>query len=140
MHSTETEDHAVKVAEVFGFNDKFDDGFAVVVVMDVDAADVGVVVGDDGGEFLKHAGAVVAVDRDFDGIALRTAAIFAYAGPLDGDAAVALVKQVLHIGAAAGVNGDAFAAGDVADDFFAADRVATARAVDEEIVLALDLE
>ena len=38
------------------------------------------------------------------------------------------------------MNGDAFAAGDVADDLFAADGIATSRAIDEEIVLAFDLE
>ena len=38
------------------------------------------------------------------------------------------------------MNGDAFAAGDVADDLFAADGIATSRAIDEQIVLAFDLE
>ncbi len=38
------------------------------------------------------------------------------------------------------MDGDAFAARDVADDFFAADGVATARAIDEQLVLAFDLE
>ena len=75
LDAADAEDHAVEVAEVFGFDDEFDDGFAVVVMADVDAADVGVVVGDDGGEFLQHAGAIVAVDRDLDRVALRTAAI-----------------------------------------------------------------
>ncbi len=51
-----------------------------------------------------------------------------------------LVQQVLHVGAGAGVDGDAFAPGDVADDLFAADGVATARAVDEQVVLAFNLE
>ena len=73
LDAADAEDHAVQVAEVFGFDDEFDDGFAVVVVADVDAADVGVVVGDDGGEFFQHAGAVVAVDRDLDRVALRAA-------------------------------------------------------------------
>ena len=125
---------------VFGFGDQLDDGFAILVVADIDAADVGVVVGDDGDQLLQHAGAVVAGDGDLDRIALRPACGIAYAGPLDIDAAVALVEQVLHIGTAAGMDGHAFAAGDVADDLFAANGVATSRAIDEQVVLALDLE
>ena len=35
---------------------------------------------------------------------------------------------------------DSLAAGDIADDLFAADGVATARAVDQQVILALDLE
>jgi hypothetical protein len=66
--------------------------------------------------------------------------LVADARPLDGDAAVALVEQVLHVGTTARVDGDALAAGDVADDLFAANGVATARAIDEQVVLALDLE
>ena len=73
LDAAHAEDHAVEVADVFGFDDEFDDGFAVVVVADVDAADVGVVVGDDGGEFFQHAGAVVAEDGDLDGVALGAA-------------------------------------------------------------------
>ena len=59
---------------------------------------------------------------------------------VDGDAAVGLVEQVLHVGAVARVDGDALAAGDVADDFFSADGVAAAGAVDEQLVLPLDLQ
>jgi ppGpp synthetase/RelA/SpoT-type nucleotidyltranferase len=65
--AAQAEDHAVQVAHVFGFDDKLDDGFAVLVLADIDAADVGVVVGDDGGQLLQHAGAVVAGDGDLDG-------------------------------------------------------------------------
>ena len=50
------------------------------------------------------------------------------------------VEEVLDVGTTAGVDGDAFAAGDVADDFFTADGITTAGAIDEEVVLALDLE
>jgi len=60
--------------------------------------------------------------------------------PLDLDSAVGLVEQVLHVGTTAGMHRDALAAGDIADDLFAADGVATARAVDQEIVLAFHLE
>ena len=74
LHAADTENHAVQVAQVFGFDDEFDDGFAVVVVMNIDAANIGIVVGDDGGKLLQHAGAIVAVDGDLDGIALSAPA------------------------------------------------------------------
>jgi len=54
------------MVQVFGFYDKLNDGFAVLVLADIDGANVGVVVGDDGGQLLQHAGAVVAEDRNFD--------------------------------------------------------------------------
>jgi hypothetical protein len=44
LDAADAEDHAVEVAQVFGFNDKLDDGFTIVFVADVDAADIGVVV------------------------------------------------------------------------------------------------
>jgi hypothetical protein len=43
------ENHAVEVVQVLSFGDKLDDGFAVFSVVDFNAADVGVVFGDDGG-------------------------------------------------------------------------------------------
>ena len=77
VDAAEAEDHAVEVAHVLGFGDKLDDGFAVFVLADIDAADVGVVVGDDGDQLLQHAGAVVAEDGDFDRVALRLAGLVA---------------------------------------------------------------
>lgn len=70
LDAADTEDHAVQVAQVFGFDNEFDDSFAVVVVVNIDPADIGVVVGDHGCEFLQHASAIVAVDGDLDGVAL----------------------------------------------------------------------
>jgi len=49
VDAADAEDHAIEVVEVLGFDDKLDDGFAVFVLTDFDGADVGVVVGDDGG-------------------------------------------------------------------------------------------
>src|ERR1039458_1088542 len=127
--------------QVFGFYDKLNDGFAVLVLADIDGANVGVVVGDDGGQLLQHAGAVVAENCNFDRVALRAAGgLVAGKGPLDGDAAVALVEQVLHVGTTAGVHGHALAAGDVTDDIFATDGVATTRPIDEQVVLTLHLQ
>src|ERR1017187_6857721 len=73
IDAAQAKDHAVEVMKVLGFGDKLDDSFAVVVFPDFDSADVGVVVGDDGGQFLQHAGAIVAGDGDLDGVALGAA-------------------------------------------------------------------
>ena len=57
-----------EVAEVEGLDDEFDvGGDAVWVGFGVDGADVGVVVGDGGGELFEHATAVVAGDDEADG-------------------------------------------------------------------------
>ena len=66
---------AREVAEVEGFDDELDvGGGAVGVAVGVDGADVGVVVGDGGGEFLEHAGAVFAGDDEADGVFRRLVA------------------------------------------------------------------
>ena len=44
LNAANAEDHAVEVAQVLRFDNEFDDGLAVVVVVDIDAANVGVVV------------------------------------------------------------------------------------------------
>jgi len=72
-HAAQAEDHAVEVVQVFGFDHKLDNGFAVFALAGFDAADVGVVVGDNGGQLLQHAGAVVAEDGDLDRVALGPA-------------------------------------------------------------------
>src|ERR1035437_274132 len=139
--AAQAEDHAVEVAYVFGFGYQFDDGFAVLILADIDAADVGVVVGDNGDQLLQHAHAVVAGDGDLDRVALRPAGVLAaHAGPFDIDAAVALVEQVLHVGTTARMDGHALAASDVADDLFAANGVAATRTINQKIVLAFNLE
>ncbi len=129
------------MADVFGVDDEFDGGVAGIAGMGFDGADVGVGVADGGGDFFQHAGAVVAVDGELDGVGLGAAGFFFWRfGPLDGDAAVGLVEQILNVGTIAGVDGDTFAAGDVADDFFAANGVTTFGTIDEELVLAFDDE
>ena len=90
---------------------------------------------------LQHAGPVVAEDRQLHRISRAAAGCFLRGpSPLDRDAAVGFVQQVLHVGTAARMDSNALAARDVADDFFAANRIATSRAVDQQLVLALDLE
>ena len=139
--AADAENHAVEVMHVFSFDDKLDDGFVVFCFADVDITNVGVVVGNHGREFFEHAGAVVAEDRDFNRVALRAAGgLVTNTRPLDGDAAIAFVEQVLHVWATARMHSDALAARDVADDLFTANGIATSRAIDEQVVLAFNLE
>jgi len=138
-------DEAIEVADVDGLDDEVDDRATVGGGIGAGGADVGVLVGDDGGELLEQAGAVVAEDGELDGIGLGFrgsggSGVAVERRPLDLDAAVGLVEKILDVGTTARMHRDAFAAGDVPDDVFAADGVATARAVDQQVVLALDLE
>src|SRR4051794_14189426 len=77
-----------------------------------DVADVRVVVGDDGGDLLEHTGAVVAIEREFDGIG-GAAVGLTHRGPFHIYAAVGLVHEVEHVGAMLGMHGDALAPRDV---------------------------
>ena len=60
--------------------------------------------------------------------------------PLDLDAALRVVHEVEHVRAGRGVHRHALAARDVADDLLAADRVAAARAEDQQVVDAAHLD
>ena len=62
-HAAQAEDHAIQVAHILGFHHKLDNRFAVFVTLQFHAANVGVLVGDHGGQFLQHPGTVVAVRR-----------------------------------------------------------------------------
>jgi hypothetical protein len=61
-------------------------------------------------------------------------------GPLHLDAPVGFVKKVLDVWTTACMDRNAFAAGDVTNDLFAADWITTTCAIDEKIVLPFDLE
>src|SRR6185312_13582754 len=58
-------------------------------------------------------------------------------GPFHGNSAICFVHQIDHVRATHGMNGHAFAARDIPDDGFAANRIATSGAIDEQIVVAL---
>ena len=62
------------------------------------------------------------------------------ARPFDIDLALDLIHQVLHVGAVGRMHGDAFAARDISDDRFAANRIAALGAVDHQIVDTFDLD
>ena len=132
------------MAQVNGLDDEVHMHHAVHRRLGLDRADVRAVLGDDGGEFLEQTGAVIADDdqahRIRGGLGRVLGIVRGAGGPLHIDAAVGLIEQVLHVGTTAGVDRDALAAGDVADDLLAADGVATSRAVDQQIVLAFNLQ
>src|SRR6185312_1548541 len=116
---------AREMAQVNGFDDEVDVDGAVGGGACLDAANVGSVFGNDGGEFLEKAGAVVDREGELDGVScrLRAGGVLAAAlrlGPLDLDAPVSLVQEILHVRAASCVYGDTFAPRDITDDFFAA--------------------
>src|SRR5580693_10644195 len=95
--------------------------------------DVGFGVADHGRYLFQHAESIVAKDGKLHGIRTRCALIVR---PFHIDAALRLIQEVDDVGTIHGVNGDAFAAGYVTDHALAADGVATAGAVHEEVAVA----
>ena len=73
----------------------------------------------------------------FTGYAVGVAFV---AGPFDVDLAFRFVKQIRDIRTIDRMHSHAFAARDISDDAFAADRIAAARAVDEHVSLAADCD
>src|SRR5580704_7429458 len=143
---------ALYVVDARDFAYAIDDIFQVLQVCDVehdvdvglavigagfDIADVGFGIADDGSDLLQHAEAVVAEYGEFHGIGVGRAIVL---GPLDVDSPLRFIHQVHHVGTIERVDGDAFAAGHVADDGFAADRVTTACAIDQQVALSLDAD
>ncbi len=99
------------------------------------AADVGLLVEQRRRNLVQHARAILGVDHHLHRERLRFAA-----RPFDVDLALHFVHQVLHIGAVDRMHRDALAARHVADDRFAADRIAALGAIHQQIVDALDLD
>ena len=98
LHGTHTADaadskhHPIQMAKILSLYNELHNGLAVFILANVNAADIGIVVGDNRCEFFQHAGAVVTENRDLYRIALRaTGCVIANAGPLHGDTPVALV-------------------------------------------------
>src|SRR5271163_679563 len=95
---------------------------------------VGFGIADHGCHLFQHAEAVVTEDRELYRVRTRGSLV---AGPFHIDAALRFIQQVHHVGAIHRVDGDAFAAGHVTDHVFAANRIAAAGAVHEQIAVAL---
>src|SRR5208282_5215663 len=128
-------DDFLEMFQVGDFQDYVYAGSAVLAT-GFHAADVGFGVADDGGDLFEHAPAVITEKREFYGIG-NGLAVFV-SGPKDVDAAVGFVEKIGDVGTVDGVDGNAFAAGDVADDGFAPNGVATAGAIDEQVALSAD--
>src|SRR5580658_3872225 len=123
------------VFQVGDFQDHVEAGLAVLAAR-FHAADIGFGVADDGGDLFEHTPTVIAEESDFYGIG-NGLTVFV-SGPEDVDAAVGFVEEVGDVRTIDGVDGDAFAAGDVADDGLSANGIATAGAIDEEVALSAD--
>src|SRR6267154_198476 len=100
-----------------------------------DVADVALGVADNAGDVFQHSEAIVAVNSELDRVRCGRAFV---AGPLYVDAAFRLIHEVGDVGAAYGVDRDSFSTRDIADNALSANRIATARAVDQHIALAFD--
>src|SRR6185437_8566543 len=129
-------DDLLQVLEVFNVNYHVNVGLAVGGA-DFDVAYVGVVVADDGGHLLEHAGAIIVKQRDFYRI---SGSCLGIARPLHGDAPLRFVHQVGNVGTVPGVYRHAFAAGHIADNVLTANGIAAARAVHQQVVMAFYLD
>ena len=133
--------HAVhdflEVLEVGNFQDYVHAGLPVLAA-GLYVADVGVGIADYSGDLFEHPEAIVAEQSNFHGIG-NWLAVFV-AGPEYIDAALGFVQKIGDVGTVDGVDGNSFAAGDVADDGLAAYGVATLGAIDEQIALSADYD
>src|SRR6202162_448869 len=123
-------DDFLQVFQVGDFEDYVHAGLAILAA-GFDVADVGVGIADKGGDLFEHAEAVVAEKRDFYGIGNRLAVFVAR--PEHVDAAVGFVEKIGDVGTVDGVDGNAFTAGDIADDGLAANGVATLGTINEKV-------
>src|SRR5262245_29119882 len=108
---SEPDHDALQVLHVFDVDHDINGG-AAVGGASFDVTDIGIVIADDGGQLLEHAGAIVAKHRQLDGICGFSCRCggFRRLGPLHGDTAVGFVHQVVHVGTTHGMHSDALAA------------------------------
>src|ERR1019366_6253950 len=98
-----------------------------------EAADVGIFIREHAGELMQKAGPVVGVNHDANGERIARVA-----RPVDFNLALGVVHEILHVRARPRVNRYPLAAGDIADDTFALDRVTALRPIDHDVVHAVD--
>src|SRR5215471_2302030 len=118
--------------EVRDVEDDFDAGLTVGR-MGGDVADVAFRVPDHSRDVFQHAKSVVTINSQLDGICGRNRIV---ARPLDINLALGFIEKIRNIWAIERMHSYALATSDVADDTFAANRVTTARAVDQHVSLA----
>src|ERR1700676_1526947 len=133
MHARDLADTVHDLLKMFQVGDFQHHVYAGLPVLaaSFDVADVGVGVADEGGDLFEHPEAVIAEKRDFYGIGNRLAVFVS--GPEHIDAAVGFVEKIRYVGTVDGVDGNAFAASDVADDGLAANGVATLGTINEKV-------
>lgn len=106
-------DDSLQVLQVGDFENDIDIGLPVGRA-GLDVANVGMGIADDCRDLLEHAKAVITKQCDFyrvgDGLALFIA------GPENVDATLGLIQKIGDVGAVDGVDGNALAARDVAND------------------------
>src|SRR5260370_23994210 len=93
---------------------------------------VGTGSADDGSDFRKKTGTIARANGE-----LNRKSDFG-AAPLDSDAALGLVHEVLDVGTSSRMHRDAAAARDVADNFVARNGIATLGAVNEQVVVTFN--
>src|SRR5271170_1075221 len=126
-------DDVFQVLQVGDIENNIDVGLCIRAAH-LDIADIGFRVADDGRNLFQHAETIIAEDRKLHRIRTRGSFIV---GPFHIDSAFRLVHQIHHVGAIHGVDGDAFAASHIADHVLAADGVAAAGAIHQQIAVAL---
>src|ERR1700674_3148853 len=134
-------DHAFQVLDVFNVDDHVNCGLGICG-SGFDVADVGFVIADYSCKLLEHAGAVVAKDHQLDRVRAVALALADERGlgPLNGNAPVRFIHQVGDVRTAYRMNGNSLPAGHVTDNGFATNRIATARAIDQQVVIAFDFD
>ena len=106
----------------------------LVVNRRLDVPDVRVDAGNLRTDVSQNSLAILDLNRQPDGVGGPVLPLV----PLDRDPAFRVVQQIQDVRAGRRVNGDPLAAGHVADNLFAANRVAAARPEDHQIVDAVD--
>src|SRR4029077_1707972 len=86
-------------------------------------------------DLFQHTKTIVAEHRELHRIGTRRSVVL---GPLHINLAFRFIQQVGHVGTIDGMDGNALATSDVADDGLAPNRVATAGAIHQQVAVALD--
>ena len=127
-------DDIFQMFQVGNIQNDIDVGLAVAGA-GFNVADVGFGIADHGCDLFQHAEAVVAENGELYWVGAGRSIIV---GPLHVNLAFRLIHEIHDVGTIEAVNRHAFAAGNVADDGFAANRVTTTGAVDQQVALSGD--
>ncbi len=97
-----------QVANVAGIDHKLNDSLSARPRLCIDSADIRSVVGDNGCHFAQHSGAIVAENSQLYRIRSggQSSLFRLHTRPLDSDAAVGFIEQLLHIRTAPRMDAD----------------------------------